>query len=276
MMVPHIKHTLKDSDLDCLCLIVGDLGTGKSTLCLYLQLLYDKQFTLDRMAWTSTGFIELSHEVPQYSGIALDEGIEAFFSRKAMSRDNVEQVKNLSQIRSDRNLFMVINTPDLGLMEKYLRIGRVNVILKCVMYLDSQTRKLRKGFVRVYDKHAIKNIHYTPKGIIEWPEPTFTDTFPNLKKTRPELWAEYLERSRKGKKQSRQASLDRVHGLKPKAEREKERSKEQWNKELSSFVWANRSKPLRKITNKWNKLHPKHQRSHQSIYNLKRKLVVGE
>jgi hypothetical protein len=211
ILLNHINKTIKNSDMDCVCLVIGDPGSGKSSFDLWLatewEKLNERTFNIENLAWDGKRFLNRMHMADRYSAIVNDEGIESLFSRRAMSRGNVSQIKAFVQARADRNLFILINMTDIRLIESNIRSSRATVLFRTVMKWDVENEKLVKGFVEVYDNEAMNRIKYDSSGV-EYPEPTFIDTFPNIKELNPKMWEAYLAKANPHKKANRQTSLD--------------------------------------------------------------------
>jgi hypothetical protein len=197
--------------MDFCGLVIEDPGSGKSTLDLWLGVEYEKlngeKFAIENVAWAGKTFLTRIHSCKRYSAIINDEGIESLFSRRAMTRGNINQIKAFVQARSERNLFILINCTDIRLIESHIRSSRATCLLRTVMKWDAVNEQLIKGFVEVYDNEAMQQIKYDSQGV-QFPNPTFIDTFPDIKELEPKLWEDYLQKANPNKKQNRQTSLD--------------------------------------------------------------------
>ncbi|MBI2084682.1 MAG: hypothetical protein HYT70_03685 [Candidatus Aenigmarchaeota archaeon] len=176
-----IKKLIR-TDRDWLMLNVGYEGMGKSNLGMQICKYVDPDFDVDRIVFTPAEFRISLEKVKRYQAILVDEGVEALFSRKAMSRESVDITQILTQIRH-KNLFIVINTPDPFLIDKYILSHRAKFM----------TRIINRGLYAVYSKKKMMLIDKNPiTKATKYPQANFMESFDKIEGTK--LWEDYLQK----------------------------------------------------------------------------------
>lgn len=232
-------------NLDWVIIIVGPVGAGKSTLGLYCCQYLDKSFSEDKIALSAKELMNNFMNAEQYSAILYDEGLQGLMSRRAMSSENVEQIKAFNQLRQGKNLIVFIIVQDLNLLEKHIHTSRANCMFRCTFLKDSLTGDPIQGYVKVYGKRAMRKIKKDTYGNVIFPKPNYMDTFPDLKKT--DIWKVYEKRALKGKQENLTKGMEKISGKKPKTEKEIKREIE-----IDYYLKQELSKgtPMRSIANR--------------------------
>src|SRR5947208_309501 len=94
-----IKKVVK-TDQDFLIVVEGYEGSGKSTLAIECAEYIDPNFTNKKINMTGDDFLMNLESFEKYSGVMLDEGASSLMARRSTSKENVELVKTLTQIRA--------------------------------------------------------------------------------------------------------------------------------------------------------------------------------
>lgn len=134
-------------DWDGLLLVFGREGVGKSTFALQLASYLDEGFNLDRVCWTAEAFVELCLSAERYSCIVLDEAYLTFANRSALRKLQSVVTAMLTTIR-DRNLFLIVVSPTIFDLSKYLVVSRALVAIRCYHH------GLKRGFWEMYGEDA--------------------------------------------------------------------------------------------------------------------------
>jgi len=188
-----IKKKIKE-DRDFLLGIIGYEGSGKSNLGIQICKYIDPTFNINRITFTAEEFLMAVNRAKRYEAILMDEGIEAFFTRRSTSSSVVDVTKTLTQIRF-KNLFIVLCIPNWFLLESYVRMHRIVGLCKI----------LDRGKVAFFSKDKINSIRRD--GITKrefFPKPSFYDLYPKLD---DDLWKNYCEKKEKYNEGSRSARV---------------------------------------------------------------------
>lgn len=242
-MLSHTNYTIKDSDVDAVILNCGETGSGKSTFDIVMGIYYEevlnkRPFTLVNTVFAPKQFQTRLSQAERYSFITGDEGIELFFSRNAMTGANKKLAKSMAQTRAGKNYLILVNIPDIRMVEGYIKTGGATAIVRtktmwCPEANDGKG-KYMKGYVDIYNYPDIQNIKMEYGKPVEWGQPSFTDTFPDVRTFRPELGKEYFKLSTGNKALNRQTDLDNWD---KKPVEPKEIKKEL---EIDHFIWQSR------------------------------------
>ena len=146
-----------------------------------------KKFVEKQITFTSKEFEKAINRANRYDVVMADEGAEAFLNTDSMKADNIDNKKLLTKIGA-KNLFIIINVPDIFLLEPYIRGHRI----KSLCHITS------RGHIAVYSKERIKKISRDKETRSTiYPSPNFYDTFNKLegrKGLEGKLWEFYRQR----------------------------------------------------------------------------------
>lgn len=134
-------------DWDGLLFIFGREGVGKSTFTLQLAAYLDPEFSIDKIAWTPEQFMEKVLNAKRHSCIVLDEAYLTFTNHSSIGHLQKVIASMLTMIRS-RNLFLLIVSPTIFDMSKYLVVHRSLAAFRCYH------RGMERGFWEMYDEDA--------------------------------------------------------------------------------------------------------------------------
>lgn len=196
-----IDENVIQNNNDRVVAVVGDEGSGKSTLMLQMAILWERirhgdvvdDRVLENILWGGRDeFVNAMRERDEGSMIAVQDAAHVLFSKEAMHGSQIEIEKSLLDIRI-RNMLIVLGFQDFDDMPAGLKSRRV----ENVFYLESHKGQ-PTGNVKIYNRDSID--HREREG--EWPdEPDQTDRFEDLDGT--EIWERFEE-------QDTQAKLDRL------------------------------------------------------------------
>ncbi|HED06271.1 MAG TPA: hypothetical protein ENI61_06280 [Ignavibacteria bacterium] len=137
---------LEEKNKDCVIVIDGKEGSGKSTLGLQWCKYIDPSFNLSRVVFSPEEFREAIYKAKKGQSVMFDEAFTGFSSRSALSGVNRTLNSLMMQIRQ-KNLFVVIILPTFFLLDKYISLFRARVLVH--VYENSG----RRGFFRVYSSN---------------------------------------------------------------------------------------------------------------------------
>lgn len=141
-IIPDLEFKNKD----CVIVIDGKEGSGKSTLGLQWCKYIDPSFNLNRVVFSPDEFREAIFKAKKCQAVMFDEAFTGFSSRSALSGVNRTLTSLMMQIRQ-KNLFVVIVLPTFFLLDKYISLFRARVLVH--VYENSG----RRGFFRVYSSN---------------------------------------------------------------------------------------------------------------------------
>lgn len=111
-------------NMDLLCAVTGEEGTGKSTLAIRLALLFDPDFWVCDIFSDATLLKESAAEREPGSVMVLDEAFDGALNREAMKSENVDFVKWLMDSRYLQHVLFLC-FPRWQNLDIYLRRHRV-------------------------------------------------------------------------------------------------------------------------------------------------------
>lgn len=141
-----IIPSLQKKDKDCVLVIDGGEGTGKSTLAFQIGKYVDKTLNLNRVVFSPEDFREAVFKAKKGECIIYDEAFTGFSSRSSLSPVNKVLVSLAMQMRQ-KNLFVLIVLPTIFMLDKYMAIFRTKALIHV---FESHGRR---GYFRVYNKN---------------------------------------------------------------------------------------------------------------------------
>lgn len=118
-LMSFIMKGVKDEDFDCVIIIDGPEGVGKSTMGMHCKMFCDGKYNLNQVCYDSTDLLGYMRKAPKFSSIILDEAVTSFMSRTALDRWQVRLVQAFSIVR-EKNLVFFLIIPNIGLLDKAL------------------------------------------------------------------------------------------------------------------------------------------------------------
>lgn len=156
--------SLQKKDKDCVIVIDGREGSGKSTFALQLAKYVDNSFDLNRVVFSPDNFREAILKAKKGQAIVYDEAFTGFSSRASLSPINRVLVSLAMQMRQ-KNLFIVIVLPTIFLLDRYMALFRTRALIH--VYENKGIR----GYFRLYNYKVkkllillgAKTMSYSPK-----------------------------------------------------------------------------------------------------------------
>jgi len=147
-----VIKSLKQKDKDCVLVIDGREGGGKSTLAFQIGKYVDPTLDLSRIVFTPDAFREAIHKAKKGECVIFDEAFTGFSSRSSLSGINRVLVSLMMQMRQ-KNLFVIIVLPTFFLLDKYVALFRAKALIH-VFESNSQ-----RGYFRLYNSRLKKYLY---------------------------------------------------------------------------------------------------------------------
>jgi len=182
-----VKKDLKN-DLDVVALIVGDVGSGKSTLgrlcCRYVS---DEKFNPRQHMIRSVDDIrEVIKNAKRGDAVLFDEGSGIFSSTDTLSK-KTKYANLVLDVCRGKNLFLIIIAPYFHRIGTSVAIDRSKFLLRT--FIDTKTG--RKGKMCYYSEKRKEKLYYHIKknGTLRGVKPNFRSTF-GMETSHEELYQE--------------------------------------------------------------------------------------
>jgi hypothetical protein len=163
---------LQKKDKDCVIVVDGGEGAGKSTFAFQFGKRVDSTLTLDRVTFNAEEFRQAILKAKKGQCVIYDEAFTGLSSRAALSGVNRVLVSLMMQMRQ-KNLFVIVVLPTFFLLEKYVALFRTRILIH--VYENKGVR----GYFRIYNKKKKKNLYLMGKQSLsysgkKWKIPVFT------------------------------------------------------------------------------------------------------
>jgi len=145
------------NDWDCVVIIFGIEGSGKSTRATQSALYMDPSFNLDKTLFTPQSFTDAVDHHKKESALLWDEAITGANIRNYADELNRSIVSKMTQIR-DKNLKFFLCFPYLNLLEKYF-ISRA--MYGVYIYAEDFNKRGRAYF---YSQPQLEYLYHMMKG----------------------------------------------------------------------------------------------------------------
>ncbi len=157
---PRLKSTLLNKvipslhqkDKDCVLVLDGAEGSGKSTFALQIGKFVDHSLDLSRVVFDAESFRQAIFKAKKGQCIIFDEAFTGLSSRASLSGINRTLVSLMMQMRQ-KNLFVIVVLPTFFLLDKYVALFRTKALVHVY------ENKGRRGYFRVYNR-KLKRLLY--------------------------------------------------------------------------------------------------------------------
>jgi hypothetical protein len=157
---------LQTKDKDCVIVVDGKEGSGKSTFAMQIGAYVDNSLDLSRIVFSPDDFREAILKAKKGQCIIYDEAFTGFSSRNSLSPVNKVLVSLAMQMRQ-KNLFVIIVLPTIFLLDKYMAIFRTKALIHVY------ESKGRRGYFKLYNSKkkqylilmGQKTMRYNHKGL---------------------------------------------------------------------------------------------------------------
>jgi len=195
---------IQNKDWDCIIMIDGGEGSGKSTLGFVCATYLSKDnFTLLNISSGANDAIEKLDKLPQYSVLMIDEGSLALSSKDAMSREQKKLIKIFNVCRQ-KNMIIIIISPSFFDLTKYISCFRSRFLLH--VYTDE---KMNRGRFAYFGKNKLIKLYINGrKNFYSYKSPRedFIGSFTNYK---PPFYEQYQEIKKKSLFEALHQTLER-------------------------------------------------------------------
>lgn len=155
-VLDEIKKDVRRNN-DCVILIEGDEGSGKTALATSMAGYLDPEFSLDQVIFTPEQFFEVYPTLDKYKVILWDEGVTGFYGLDFMQNDQKKLVKMLTMARK-RNLIFIMNIANIGMLSWYLAGHRARMLIE----VYKQYGRYR-GYYKFYNKYMTRKCYQMSK-----------------------------------------------------------------------------------------------------------------
>jgi len=134
----------QEKNFDNVILLVGDVGTGKTTLGFsMLNFMLNGNMSIANVGVGIEDCMKKLSKLPDRSGIILDDASQIFYGSDHATKHQKKAIQVLHLCRS-KNLTIILTTPDLFKLNNYLVSQRVRCIIK--VYTTSNLERGRYAF----------------------------------------------------------------------------------------------------------------------------------
>ena len=181
LMKRMVKH-----DRDCVIVVAGDPGSGKSVFAMTLAKALDPTFNINNIYFEGEKLIRRisSPDTKKYESFVYDEAREGLSARQSMSRSNKTITDCLAEIRQ-KNLFIIIVLPDYWDLDSNV----ANKRSRYLFYVKENPRQtisdaedpFERGIFHFYNRKAKRHLYIDGKKYhdMDVGHPSFIGTFCN-------------------------------------------------------------------------------------------------
>jgi hypothetical protein len=142
----RFKEMVHNDDMDCIILIDGQEGCGKSNLGQQIAKFFDSTFSTEDICFTGTQFNKRVISKDKFGCVLYDEALSGLNKMKSISSMSVGIVDMLAEIRQ-KNLFIIIILPTFFDLSKNVACWRS----KCLLHVYFHGEKMQRGFFAAYN-----------------------------------------------------------------------------------------------------------------------------
>jgi len=152
-----VKHIKRNND--CVLLIDGQEGSGKSVLAGCSAKYVDESFNVERIVFDSQALFENAEKLKaqRYKAIQYDEAVTGLFSTDFMKEEFKNLIKLFSMARK-RNLVVFLVVPNIRLLPAYIVTHRSMGLLHVY-----KNRGVERGYAKFYSKKQLEKLFYELK-----------------------------------------------------------------------------------------------------------------
>lgn len=143
-------------DWDCMVVVDGLEGSGKSLMALQSAAYCDPGFNLSRVVFTPDELVKAVSESNKFEAIVFDEAFSGLYSRDAMSKANRVLIKMFAEIRQ-KNLIIFVVMPSYFELERYVALHRSRALINVM------SRAFKRGGFGFYNQGRAKTLYLKGK-----------------------------------------------------------------------------------------------------------------
>ncbi len=145
----NVVRALQKENKDCVLVIDGKEGSGKSTFAMQIGKYVDPTLDISRVVFSPSDFREAILKAKKGQCIIYDEAFTGFSSRASLSPINRVLVSLSMQMRQ-KNLFILIVLPTIYLLDKYMAMFRTKALIHVF------ESKGNRGYFRLFNSKKKK------------------------------------------------------------------------------------------------------------------------
>ncbi len=145
----NVINALKKENKDCVIIVDGREGCGKSTFAMQMGKYCDPTLDLSRIVFSPEDFRDAILKSEKGQCIIYDEAFTGFSSRGSLSPINKVLVSLAMQMRQ-KNLFIIIVLPTIFMLDKYMAMHRTKALIHVF------ESKGRRGYFRLFNNKKKK------------------------------------------------------------------------------------------------------------------------
>lgn len=148
----EIKEGRLGQDNDCLIIVDGEVGCGKSTIAQQMAYYLDPTFNLDRVCFEVDDFMEKMYHAKKKQAVIFDEATGGLNIKRTMSSMVVNLVQFLTEARG-LNLFIILVLPSIFDLDKSVAVQRAT----CLVHVGLNCNG-KRGYYRFFGKQKKNNL----------------------------------------------------------------------------------------------------------------------
>lgn len=156
----YFRKSVLSADWDCVFIVDGREGAGKSTIAGQIAEYLDREHNIDlatQVAFTPDDFINKALALPKGKAIIYDESRTGLNRRRSLSQANFHMTNFLAECRQ-KNLFIVIVLPYFHDLDVYLALSRTFFLVNTRVVLNTTTGLLERGFYNFFSVERVKKM----------------------------------------------------------------------------------------------------------------------
>ena len=151
-VLDDIKEGRLGQDNDCLIVLDGETGSGKSTIAQQMAYYLDPTFNLDRVCFEVDDFMEKMYNAKKKQAVIFDEATGGLNIKRTMSSIVLNLVQFLTEARG-LNLFIILVLPSIFDLDKSVAVQRAT----CLVHVGLNS-KGKRGYFRFFGKQKKNNL----------------------------------------------------------------------------------------------------------------------
>jgi len=178
-----------NQDYDCVVLIDGGEGKGKSVLGMQVGYMLDKDNHIDietQICYTPEQLKKAITTLPKHKAIIFDEARRGFNRRRSTQDVNIDLTDLFAECRQN-NLFLIIIMPTFYDMDMNMAVWRSRILIhvKSAWDLSNKEKPLLRGFARLYTEQGKMSLYTNKLWRMQYRYPLITNesfdfTFPHF------------------------------------------------------------------------------------------------
>lgn len=158
------RNAVLNQDIDCVVLVDGKEGSGKSVHALQIAYFLDVDREIDidtQVCYTPEEVKKAITTLKKGKAIVFDEARRGFNRRRSTEKVNIELTDLFAECRQN-NLFMVVVMPSFYDMDMNIAVWRSRVLIHVsYRWSDDMTKPIVRGYARFYNEIGKKNMYCT-------------------------------------------------------------------------------------------------------------------